>query len=82
LVLASTLLGSGCESLTERTAPSKPSVRTSPQPGYNLGGYSSAFKQGYADACATPRRRDAERVKIDADYAMGWNDGQSVCRGR
>jgi hypothetical protein len=76
------LLTSGCESPTERGAPSKPAVRTPPQPGYNLAGYSAAFKQGYADACATPRRRDPERVKTDADYSMGWNDGQSVCRGR
>jgi hypothetical protein len=49
---------------------------------YNLTGYSAAFKQGYADACATPRRRDAERSKSDSDYSMGWNDGKALCRSR
>jgi hypothetical protein len=45
---------------------------------YNLTGYSEAFKQGYADACAG-RRRDG-RLKTDSDYQMGWSDGQSLCR--
>jgi hypothetical protein len=80
--LALALLVSGCGSLTPGTAPAKAGAPAPPQPGYNLAGYSAAFKQGYADACATPRRRDAERFKTDGDYSMGWNDGQSVCRGR
>jgi len=49
---------------------------------YNLTGYSAEFKQGYGDACATPRRRDEARFKSDGDYKMGWNDGQSICRSR
>ena len=49
---------------------------------YNLTGYSADFKQGYGDACATPRRRNEERFKSDGDYKMGWNDGQSICRSR
>jgi hypothetical protein len=53
-----------------------------PPPPYNLSGYSAGFKEGYADACAKPARRNAERFKSDADYSMGWNDGESVCRGR
>lgn len=51
-------------------------------PRYNLTGYSAAFKQGYADACASPRRRNADRFKSDTDYSMGWQDGSSVCRKR
>jgi hypothetical protein len=43
----------------------------------NLVGYSAAFKQGYADACA--KRRNAERFNSDGDYAMGWQDGRSAC---
>lgn len=50
----------------------------------NLSGYSSTFKQGYADGCesadARAQRRDEGRYKADADYMMGWNDGYSVCR--
>ncbi|MGZ8202510.1 MAG: hypothetical protein ACXW2I_07095 [Burkholderiales bacterium] len=43
-----------------------------------MSGYSAAFKQGYADACAS--RRNDQRFKIDADYQMGWTDGKSLCR--
>jgi hypothetical protein len=50
----------------------------------NLSGYSPTFKQGYADGCgsagALVQRRDEVRYKADADYMMGWNDGNSVCR--
>jgi hypothetical protein len=49
---------------------------------YNLTGYSAGFKQGYADACASPRRQNAARFKSDTDYSMGWQDGQSACRAR
>ena len=47
---------------------------------YNLTGYSASFKQGYADACASPRRQNAARFKSEIDYSMGWQDGQSACR--
>ena len=69
------VLAAGCASLGggERPAPAAP---------YNLAGYSAAFKEGYGDACATPRRRNEQRYKSDSDYGIGWNDGQSVCRGR
>jgi len=50
------------------------------RPRYNLAGYSQQFKDGYADACAS--RRDETRFKSDADYQMGWTDGQSLCGGR
>ena len=56
--------------------------RPAPAPPYNLAGYSVAFKEGYGDACAIPRRRNEQRYKSDADYGMGWNDGQSVCKAR
>jgi len=52
----------------------------------NLSGYSPSFKQGYADGCESVGsrgpRRDEERYRAEADYRMGWNDGQSVCRRR
>jgi hypothetical protein len=66
----------GCETTRGRSASPPP-----PAP-YNLSGYSAGFKEGYADACAKPARRNAERLKVDADYSMGWNDGESACRGR
>ena len=83
----------GCETLSEMntSSPQKPAPAASsgttttskaPAPRFNLTGYSAAFKQGYADACATPKRRNAERFKTDTDYSMGWQDGQSACRSR
>lgn len=76
VAFALALLTSGCETPQGGRSPPERSA-----PPYNLSGYSTAFKQGYADACATPRRRNAERFKTDSEYSMGWNDGQSVCRG-
>ena len=81
LPLALMLFMSGCETPQGgRASTERGGVQSAPT--YNLSGYSTAFKQGYADACATPRRRNAERFKADNEYSMGWNDGQSVCRGR
>ena len=62
--------------------PSTPTTpkRSSSAPRYNLAGYSPAFKAGYTDACATPRRRSEARFKSDEDYRMGWQDGSSVCK--
>ena len=92
LALAAILSLSGCEIFrgsspgTPPSSPLPPKSSTSsakpPPQRYNLTGYSAAFKQGYADACATPRKRDAERLKSDIDYQMGWSDGQSLCRTR
>jgi hypothetical protein len=88
LVLCGGLLVAGCQTIggsssssssgssTGTTAPKTPAAK------FNLTGYSAAFKQGYADACATPRKRNAERFKSDTDYSMGWQDGQSACRAR
>lgn len=50
----------------------------------NLGGYSTAFKQGYSDGCgsagALSQRRDEARYRTESEYMQGWNDGYSVCR--
>jgi hypothetical protein len=87
-VLLCVALG-GCETLSgmSSSSPQQP-VAVSPKPPpsrparFNLTGYPTAFKQGYADACATPKRRDAERFRTDTDYSMGWQDGSSACRAR
>lgn len=93
MVLAA--LAAGCATETKTPPPPPPAKSQSPAPAaaaapkkvtaqpvarYNLAGYSPAFKQGYADACAS--RRDEQRFKSDAQYQMGWSDGKSLCRGR
>jgi hypothetical protein len=49
----------------------------------NLSGYPLAFRQGYADGCASARRnteqRDAGRWSADMQYRQGWTDGRSIC---
>jgi hypothetical protein len=62
-----------------------PQPRTAP-PQVNLSGFSAEFKRGYADGCDSARalslRRDERTFRGNADYAAGWNDGNSVCRKR
>ena len=67
----------GCAADRAATSGSQPAA---PAARYNLGGYSAGFKEGYADACASPRRQSAQRYKSDTDYQMGWNDGSSLCK--
>ena len=54
------------------------------RPAYNLGGYPPAVREGYIDGCESAKRtqyarKDASRFAADARYAMGWNDGFSIC---
>ena len=80
LFFAYALLIAGCATQSMTPAPAAP--KAAPAARYNLTGYSAGFKEGYADACASPRRRSEQRYKSDTDYQMGWNDGQSLCRAR
>jgi hypothetical protein len=51
----------------------------------NLSGYSEAFRQGYSDGCTSAGgalQRNERRYQSDADYRMGWNDGNSICARR
>jgi hypothetical protein len=85
LFFAYGLLLAGCATETKTTpapAPVPAERKAAPAARYNLTGYSVAFKEGYSDACASPRRRSEQRYKSDTDYQMGWNDGQSLCRAR
>jgi hypothetical protein len=55
-----------------------------PAPTYNLAGYPPAVRDGYIDGCESAKRtkfgrKDAARMANDAQYAMGWNDGFSIC---
>jgi hypothetical protein len=54
-------------------------------PKYNLAGYPAAVREGYIDGCESAKntslaRKDAGRMSGDAQYAMGWNDGFSLCK--
>ena len=68
---------SGCATTGGESAPAQ-APTTAPR--YNLVGYSPAFKAGYGDACANPRRKSDARFKNEEDYRMGWNDGSSICK--
>jgi hypothetical protein len=56
-------------------------------PKYNLAGYPPAVRDGYVDGCESAKktslaRKDAKRMGTDAQYAMGWNDGYSLCAAK
>jgi hypothetical protein len=52
----------------------------------NLSGFPPDFRRGYADGCDSARsltmRRDESSFRSNAQYAAGWNDGNSICRKR
>jgi hypothetical protein len=57
------------------------------KPTYNLAGYPPAVREGYIDGCESAKksayaRKDAKRVDSDPQYAMGWNDGFSMCKNK
>ncbi|RPI42476.1 MAG: hypothetical protein EHM59_17740 [Betaproteobacteria bacterium] len=62
-----------------------PVVKKNDPPPVNLSGYSPAFREGFSDGCdsarGTPRRND-KRFGVDAQYAQGWRDGNSMCARR
>ena len=67
------------------SAPPLPRHAEPPPPKINLSGFPLAYRQGYADGCASatgPQRRDGERFNKDTDYSMGWQDGVSLCKKR
>ena len=69
--------------------PPKPQAppTTSPNPpaSINLQGFPLAYRQGYADGCASigaVERKDASRFKSDGQYRTGWQDGLALCKKR
>ena len=57
------------------------------RPTYNLAGYPPAVREGYIDGCESAKgsrygRKDAARFANDAQYQMGWNDGNSICKAK
>ena len=68
-------------------AQAKPLPRNAepPPPSVNLSGFPLAYRQGYADGCASSKgaeRKDGGRFGRDTDYSMGWQDGLALCRKR
>ena len=67
------------------TAPPLPRNAEPPAPKINLSGFPLAYRQGYADGCASatgPERKDEQRFASDGNYSMGWQDGIGLCRKR
>jgi len=90
LLLALALLAAGCAAFPERAeTPAQAAERRAeaPRPAYNLAGYPPATRDGYIDGCESAKhsaygRKDEPRMASDAQYAMGWNDGYSICSRR
>jgi hypothetical protein len=86
-----TLLAAGC-AVRPVQPPDKPETRTqaaerrtkAARPAYNLAGYPPPVREGYIDGCESAKRtefarKDNRRMGEDKSYAMGWNDGFSIC---
>jgi hypothetical protein len=56
-----------------------------PPPNVNLSGFPLAYRQGYADGCASKtgaEHKDAARFSADGNYRTGWTDGLALCKKR
>lgn len=85
------LLAAGCASRPlappdppETAAQSEQRRQQASRPTYNLAGYPTAVREGYIDGCESAKRsefarKDGRRMGDDKQYAMGWNDGYSIC---
>ena len=90
LALAAALVHGGCatappaKSAPASAPPTKANVEP-PPPNVNLSGFPLAYRQGYADGCASSasvERKDASRFATDANYRTGWTDGRALCGRR
>jgi hypothetical protein len=60
-----------------------PTTSTNPPSNVNLQGFPLAYRQGYADGCASigaVEHKDAARFKGDGQYRTGWQDGMFLCK--
>jgi hypothetical protein len=93
--LLTLLLAAACAAPAVAPPPNVPEAPAAAQarrqqasrPTYNLTGYPPAVRDGYIDGCESAKktqyaRKDAARMKGDAQYEMGWNDGFSICSKR
>src|SRR5208283_4299206 len=83
------MLASGCATVGPTPTPygtptpAQPQGHPNPPSNVNLQGFPLAYRQGYADGCASAsggERKDAERFKTDGPYRTGWIDGQALCK--
>jgi hypothetical protein len=84
LLLAAAALATGCAAAPETREHAVERRAQAPRPAYNLAGYPEAAREGYIDGCETAKhseyaRKNAKRMADDPQYAMGWNDGHSIC---
>jgi hypothetical protein len=66
-----------------KAAPPVPANQEPPPPNVNLTGFPLAYRQGYADGCASAtgtERKDATRFGADPNYRTGWQDGLALCK--
>jgi hypothetical protein len=93
IVLLPALVATACATAPMAPPPNQPEPQAQAQerrakaaaPTYNLAGYPPAVKEGYIDGCESAKgsayaRKDAKRMDEDKQYAMGWNDGYSICK--
>jgi hypothetical protein len=86
------LLAAACASPLPKSAEESPAQAQerrakAPRPQYNLAGYPPATRDGYIDGCESAKKspyahKDEKRFASDAQYRMGWNDGQAICSRR
>ncbi len=60
-----------------------PTTHPNPPSNVNLQGFPLAYRQGYADGCASvgaTEQKDAARFKNDGQYRTGWQDGVYLCK--
>jgi hypothetical protein len=60
-----------------------PTTHPNPPSNVNLQGFPLAYRQGYADGCASvgsTEQKDAARFKNDGQYRTGWQDGIYLCK--
>ena len=60
-----------------------PTTHPNPPSNVNLQGFPLAYRQGYADGCASigsTEQKDAARFKNDGQYRTGWQDGFFLCK--
>ena len=90
VAIAAALVHGGCAtapppaSAPASAAPTPANVEP-PPPKVNLSGFPLAYRQGYADGCASStavERKDASRFASDGNYRTGWTDGRALCGRR
>ncbi|MCC7483904.1 MAG: hypothetical protein IT529_02845 [Burkholderiales bacterium] len=84
-LLALAVVAGGCAGVPPAGRPPAGEASRGPEP-HNLTGFSPAFREGYVAGCGSAKsgeqRRDGARYTGEPDYAMGWDDGYSICARR